>query len=175
MADWIYPGLQNWTLWCSDTSSPFSPPDSRAQSWQRGSRVTATCCPSADASNRLTLKTRAPERWREKNHLFPNILFFSVIPSTSPREARIYPHPHTPPSLIACTVLHAVCRLDGPLVVLLQKKPFLCSLKPHGHIAVLLKLLLSSWVKYLNILFKRMMWITVLLFCCYFIVEIKSA
>ncbi|CAG00321.1 unnamed protein product [Tetraodon nigroviridis] len=57
-------GRQNWMLWCSATSSPSSPPDSRAQSWQRGSRATATCCPSAGASNRLTLKTRAPEGWK---------------------------------------------------------------------------------------------------------------
>lgn len=52
---------RSWTRWCSVTSSPSWRPGWPAPSWRSGSRATATCCRSADASNRPTSKTRAPE------------------------------------------------------------------------------------------------------------------
>lgn len=100
-------GLQNWTLWCSDTSSPFSPPDSRAQSWQRGSRVTATCCPSADASNIHTLKTRAPEGWREKPSVSKHSLFLCHSLDVAPRGQNLPTSSH--PSVSDCLYSIACC------------------------------------------------------------------
>lgn len=54
-------GPQSWMLWCLVISSLYWRPGWPALSWQSGSRATATCCLSADASNRPTSKTRAPE------------------------------------------------------------------------------------------------------------------
>lgn len=54
-------GPRSWMHWYLVTSSPYWPPAWPAPSWRRESRATATCCRSAGASSRPTLKTRAPE------------------------------------------------------------------------------------------------------------------
>lgn len=113
-------GLQNWMRWCLVTSSRYSPPDWPAQSWQRGSRATATCCPSVDASNTPTLKTRALEG-REITSLYYLILYIlsfpSLITSTWLWEARNCLYSHTCPLVIPaflppfCFVLVQCCML----------------------------------------------------------------
>lgn len=71
-------------LWSLVTSSPSWPPDWPAKSWRRESRATATCCPSADASNRPTLKTRALER-ANATSLYYLILYILSFPLSFPQ------------------------------------------------------------------------------------------
>lgn len=81
-------GLQSWMHWCLAISSLYWLLDSPALSWQRGSRATAIFCPSADALNRPTLKTRAPEGLKITYHLFSYILSFSHSPDCSPKKLK---------------------------------------------------------------------------------------
>lgn len=81
-------GLRSWMHWCLAISSLYSLLDWPALSWQRGSRATAIFCPSADALNRPTLKTRAPEGLKITYHLFSYILSFSHSPDCSPKKLK---------------------------------------------------------------------------------------
>lgn len=121
-------GPQNWMRWCLVTSSPYSPPDWPAQSWQRGSRATATCCPSADASNRVTLKTRALER-RKIAPLY-YLSYILPLPRSFPRRSTetletagthaLVPFDSCFSFLLihACTLLHAADRSPEEQVLL---------------------------------------------------------
>lgn len=85
-------GLRSWMHWCLAISSLYWLLDWPALSWQRGSRATAIFCPSADALNRPTLKTRAPEglkiTYLSLYHLFSYILSFSHSPDCSPKKLK---------------------------------------------------------------------------------------
>lgn len=90
-------GPQSWMPWCLVTSSPYWRPGWPAPSWQSASRATATCCLSADASNRLTSKTRVPERLK---HLILYILSHSQSHCSAARSLFLNHSLFPPPFLL---------------------------------------------------------------------------
>lgn len=110
-------GPQSWMLWCLVTSSLYWRPGWPAPSWQSGSRATATCCLSADASNRPTSKTRAPEGLRiTLYHLILYILSFLIsFPNSLQRCEKRVPYWFSPsflPPLAFCWYIVTWCHKE---------------------------------------------------------------
>lgn len=133
-------------LWCLDTSSPFSPPDSQTQSWQRGSRATATCCPSVGALNRLTLKRRVPEGWKY-TLCFQTFSFSLSFPQGSTKKLELADFHYPLPPVTDCLYSIACClNLRWPTCFSASEETrFFCSV--NAHKAVLFKVLLFLWKK----------------------------